>query len=144
MTVANLAGGLLTAIVATIAVVHASWGFGSSFPATDRDALALLAIGQRQVPPPIACFAVAAATGAMALLPALALGWLRVPAPVVRLAELGCWGAAAVFGVRGVLGYLPAFERIFPLEPFHTLNRVAYSPLCLLLAALFVVVARAR
>lgn len=144
MTVANLAGVLLTAILAAIAIVHASWGFGSSFPAADRDSLALLAIGQRQVPDAAACFAVAFAVAAMAALPSVALGWVELPRPFVQLAKLGCWAGAAIFAARGVAGYLPAFDRIFPLEPFHTMNRVAYSPLCLLLAALFVVVARAR
>ena len=144
MTGVGVAAALLTAILAAIAVVHALWGIGRSFPAADRDSLALLVIGQRQVPPPLACFVVAAGVAAMTLLPALTLGWLRAPPLLARLAEGGCWVAAAVFLVRGVAGYLPMFERLFPLEPFHTMNRVAYSPLCLLIGALFVVVARAR
>jgi hypothetical protein len=144
LSATGLAGGLLTAILAAIAVVHALWGIGSSFPAADRDALALLAIGQRQVPPPLACFVVAAGVAAMAALPSVALGWVELPRPLVGLAKVGCWVAAAIFAARGGAGYLPAFERLFPLEPFHTMNRVAYSPLCLLLALLFVVVARAR
>jgi Protein of unknown function (DUF3995) len=144
LSAAGLAGALLTAILAAIAVIHALWGLGSSFPAADRDALALLAIGRRQVPPPLACFVVAAGVAAMAALPSVVLGWVALPQPAVTLARLGCWAAAAIFAARGVAGYLPAFERIFPLEPFHTMNRVAYSPLCLAVAALFVVVARAR
>ena len=144
MSTTGLAGGLLTAILAAIAVVHALWGWGISFPAADRDALALLVIGQRQVPPPLACFVVAAGVAAMAALPPVALGGVELPRPLVQLAKLGCWAGAAIFAARGVAGYFPAFERIFPLEPFQTMNRVAYSPLCLLLALLFVVVARGR
>lgn len=144
MTVTGFAGGLLTALLAAIAVVHALWGMGSSFPAADRDSLALLAIGQRRVPDAAACFVVASAVAAMAALPSVVLGWIELPRPFVQLAKLGCWAAAAVFAARGIAGYLPAFDRIFPLEPFHTMNRVAYSPLCLVLAALFVAVARAR
>ena len=140
----SLAGGLLTALLAGIAALHAWWGLGGSFPAADRDALALLVIGQRQVPPPVACFVVAAAVAAMAMLPAIALGWIGAPPLLRRLAEVGCWGAAAIFAVRGVGGYTAAFDRIFPLEPFHMMNRMAYSPLCLLLALLFVMVARAE
>jgi len=142
--VTGFAGGLLTALLAGIAALHAWWGLGGSFPAADRDSLALLVIGQRQVPPPLACFVVAAAVAGMALLPAITLGWIGTPSWVRRLVEVGCWGAAAIFAIRGVAGYLPAFARLFPLEPFASMNRVAYSPLCLLLALLFVVVARAR
>lgn len=140
----GLAGGLLTALLLGIAALHAWWGLGGSFPAADRESLALLVIGQRQVPPPLACFVVALAVAGMALLPAINIGWIGTPSWLRRLAALGCWGAAAIFALRGVAGYLPAFAGRFPLEPFASMNRVAYSPLCLLLALLFVVVARAR
>jgi hypothetical protein len=144
LTVAGLAGGLLTALLTGTAALHAWWGLGGSFPAADRDSLALLAIGQRQVPPPLACFAVALAVAGMAMLPAINLGWIGPPPLLRRLAAFGCWAAAAIFAVRGIAGYTVTFDRIFPLEPFHTMNRLAYSPLCLLLALLFVVVARSR
>ena len=140
----GLAGALLTALLAGIAVLHAWWGLGGSFPAADRESLALLVIGQRQVPPPLACFVVALAVAGMALLPAIHLGWIGTPPLLRRLAALGCWGAAAIFAVRGIAGYLPAFERLFPLEPFASMNRVAYSPLCFLIAALFAAIARSR
>lgn len=144
MTLTGVAAGLLTALLAGIAALHAWWGFGGSLPAADRESLALLVIGQRQVPPPLACFVVALAVAGMALLPAIALGWIGASPWVRRLAELGCWGAAAIFALRGVAGYLTAFERVFPLEPFHMMNRLAYSPLCLLIALLLIVVLRAE
>lgn len=144
MTATSLAGALLTAILAATAIVHALWGVGSSFPAASRDSLALLAIGQRQMPTPIACFVVAAGVAAMAAVASVALRWIELPGPLIQLAEVGCWAGAAIFALRGIAGYLPAFDRVFPLEPIHTMNRIAYSPLCLLLAVLFVVVARAR
>ena len=37
----------------------------------------------------------------------------------------------AVFGLRGLLGVFPAFEKMAPEQPFLSLNRRYYSPLCL-------------
>ncbi|MFC3714049.1 DUF3995 domain-containing protein [Sphingoaurantiacus capsulatus] len=144
MSLTNSAAALLVAILAGIAALHALWGIGVTFPAADRQSLALLVVGRPQLPPPVACFVVASFVAALAVLPALALGWIAAPAWLARLAGWACWAAAALFVVRGIGGYLAAFERMFPLEPFASFNRFAYSPLCLLLALLFVVVARAR
>ena len=144
MSLTGAAAALLTAILAGIAALHALWGLGATFPAAHARSLALLVVGRPLLPPPAACFMVAAFVGALALLPALALGWIAAPSWPARLAGWACWAGAALFLARGVGGYLPAFERMFPLEPFHSLNRIAYSPLCLLLALLFVIVARAR
>ena len=44
-------------------------------------------------------------------------------------------GAAAVFLGRGVAGYVPAWRAIFSREPFATMDRTYYSPLCLAIAA---------
>ncbi len=144
MSLTNPAAALLVAILAGIAALHALWGVGVTFPAVDRQSLALLVVGRPHLPPPAACFVVASGVAVLAALPALALGWIAAPAWLARLAGWACWAAAALFLVRGIGGYLPAFERMFPLEPFASFNRLAYSPLCLLIAALFMVIGRAR
>lgn len=127
----------MSATLGVIALFHALWGLGLPWPWGDRRSLARGAIGREAVPGPLSCFAVAAAVGAMALVPLAqtAIVIPPVPWPWVQAVALGC---AAIFGVRGVAGYTPAFARRFPGEPFKTLNRLVYSPLCLALGAGFV------
>lgn len=47
------------------------------------------------------------------------------------------WGAASVFALRGIAGYIPAAMAYAKDTPFHRLNRLYYSPLCLIIAAGF-------
>ena len=51
---------------------------------------------------------------------------------------------ALLFGVRGVLGYTPAWRASHPIEPFATLDRRYYSPLCLVVAACFAILVITR
>jgi hypothetical protein len=55
------------------------------------------------------------------------------------LVALAGAGAAAVFAGRGIAGYVPAWRARHPREPFASIDRQYYSPLCLLLAAGLVV-----
>ncbi len=48
--------------------------------------------------------------------------------------QTGMWAMIAVFTLRGVLGFLPSAAG--ELQPFIRLNKVLYSPLCLVLAVL--------
>jgi uncharacterized membrane protein len=48
---------------------------------------------------------------------------------------LGGLAIMAVFLLRGVAGFLPAWRRLHPREPFASYDRRYYSPLCLLIAA---------
>ena len=139
----NLAAGLAGAILAVIALFHALWGLGFSVPAADRVALAHMVIGQAAVPSAAACFVVALGVSGIALAATLAGGLIAGPASLVLAARAICWLAVAVFAARAVGGYLPQFEQVFSLEPFYTLNRLVYSPLCGVLAALLAVTARA-
>jgi len=118
-------------VLLAIAGLHVAWGVGSSFPFASRERLADTVVGEDEVPPPSACFAVAAAlcVGAGALSEVLALpSWLRVV--VVR-------AMATVLGVRAVLGFLGATSLISPgstSATFRRRDRALYSPLTLALA----------
>lgn len=131
-TIATLEAGLLVAI----AVLHAAWGFGLRWPRRDEQALAALVVGYNRdrMPPPRQCFIAAGAIFAAGMVVALVAGSFRLPiAPaLVTLAGLG---VTAVFAGRGVAGYLPAWRARFPRQPFATLDRQIYSPLCLAIAA---------
>lgn len=134
--------GLTIAILLTIALFHALWGLGFSVPAGDRLELARMVIGQSRVPPPLACFVVALGLVGIAGAVVIVAGSVAAPAPIIAVARIICWLAVAVFAARAAGGYLPQFEQVFSLEPFHTLNRLVYSPLCAALAALLAVTAR--
>ena len=45
------------------------------------------------------------------------------------------------FLARGILGFMPWWRRLAPEQPFARLDRRFYSPLCLLIAAGFLVLA---
>jgi hypothetical protein len=51
---------------------------------------------------------------------------------------------AAIFIGRGVLGYTPSWRARFPTEPFATLDRKNYSPLCFWIGAGFLILVLMR
>jgi hypothetical protein len=128
---------LLWASLSGIAVLHASWGLGSPWPAASREQLARAAVGRpgiRRMPGPAQCYAVAAILAGVASWPLFAVGLLAEAWPrwLTLLAGAGITG---VFLARGVAGYTSAWRRLFPEEPFATYDRLYYSPLCLALGA---------
>lgn len=126
----------LSATLLAIAAVHIAWGAGVNWPVRDEERLAKLVVGARgitKMPPGWAAMMVAAALMIAAVL-VLGLGdMVKLPLPPQILLGLG-WIMAAVFILRGLVGYLPAWQRM--LEPaFVRLNSLYYSPLCLLIGA---------
>ena len=127
----------LSAIVYAIAALHAHWGFGGHWPAASAERLAKAAVGTpgiKRMPAPRSCFVVAALLAGIAAWPLFA-GGLLVKAWPRWLTLLAGAGIAAVFVGRGMAGYVPAWRRRFSQEPFASLDRRAYSPLCLGLGA---------
>jgi len=51
---------------------------------------------------------------------------------------------AIVFIARGILGYTPGWRARFPTEPFATLDRKNYSPLCLWIGAGYIILVLMR
>jgi len=128
---------LLSAVVLVIAGLHAYWGLGGCWPATSAERLAKAVVGRtsiRHMPSPGACFLVAAMLAGVAAWPLFAAGLVPEPWPR-RLTVLAGIGVAAVFVGRGLAGYTSAWRRRFSEEPFARLDRLVYSPLCLLLGA---------
>lgn len=135
---------VLIVVLATLALLHAYWGLGGRWPGHDDASLVEIVVGRTRdmwAPPPRACFAV---TGA--LLAATALVWLhsghRLSGTAAAVAAAGFWGAALVFLLRGLAGYVPPVFRYAEGTPFHRLNRLLYSPLCLLIATAFAAIGR--
>lgn len=118
-------------VLAGIAVLHAAWGLGSSFPFDDHATLADTVAGTDAVPDRAACFGVA---GLLAMAAATVAGERLLPG---RLRRIGATGVAAVLGVRGVFGLTARTSALVgrPTSPrFVELDRRFYGPLCLALA----------
>lgn len=141
MTIERTAGRVSATTLAALAGLHVAWGLGSPWPLSDRAALSDAVVGGPDVPGPAACFAVAGALGAAAL---LASGR---PRSRPALSRLGAAGVAGVLGVRGVVGVLGRTDVVSPGSSsprFRRLDRFAYAPLCLALAASTAVAAARR
>jgi hypothetical protein len=127
-------------VLTAIAAIHVAWGFGVRWPRRSEVELVTTVIGHRRdtMPPPFQCYLAALAIfipGAIALILA---GLVQTPLPPWLVTLAGA-GAALVFAGRGIAGYVLAWRALHPHEPFASLDRHYYSPLCLLLAAGFLV-----
>ncbi|RUT35076.1 DUF3995 domain-containing protein [Arsenicitalea aurantiaca] len=119
------------------------WSFGASWPIRDR---ALLAATMRGAPGATAMWP--KTLSFLLFLVALALGVLSL---ALADHDGGGWvltltGAVIgiVFLARGVLGYTEGWKARTPNEPFRTLDRKTYSPVCLVIGTGFVVLALMR
>jgi len=123
-----------------IAALHLAWAGGSSFPAASEEKLAHLVAGfrgQDRMPPRSASALVAVMLGLA--------GYLALALSSLVAWPLGTWllgGAGAllalVFLARGAAAYTRQWRAWTPQEPFATLDRLYFGPLCLLLGAGFV------
>lgn len=119
-------------VLVSLAGLHLVWGRGSSFPFGSRRELADAVVGAESVPPPAACYAVAAGllvgAGLVEDTPQLP-SWLR---------HAGIFVVTSVFTVRAALGWLGLTDLVSPGSDsarFRRLDRRVYAPLCAALAA---------
>lgn len=125
----------LTAVLWLIATMHAYWGLGGHWPATDKPSLARAVVGApniQRMPSAIACFVVAVLLGIMGVWPLVRTGLITAAMPHWVMMSAGI-GMVAAFVGRGFAGYLPAWRRLTPEQPFARLDRMLYAPLCLAL-----------
>jgi hypothetical protein len=123
----------LAALIGAIAALHFSWAFGVDWPAPKGENMAIYVTAGTRRPGRAITLAVATAIAAAALV--VAASRAKVPAPWDMLAALAYFTVTLVFFGRGVAGYFPALWRRAEGLPFHRLNRVFYSPLCLVIGA---------
>lgn len=135
---------VLIAVLVVLSALHAWWGMGGHWPGRDERHLVGLIIGRTRsmrMPGLVASMLVAGALLAAALLVALRTHLLSfdLPAADMWLVRTGFWVACAVFALRGIAGFIAPIFAYANGTPFERLNRRFYSPLCLLIAAGFVV-----
>lgn len=133
--------GMLIAIVLTvIAGLHALWGARIWWPFGSEEDLVAGVVGgldMFKAPSKVATFAVVVALLISAMWALILSGWVNAEILPDWIVSLGGAGIAVVFLGRGVFGLTPAFARMTPVEPFRTLDRKYYTPLCIVLGCGF-------
>ncbi|WP_162786433.1 DUF3995 domain-containing protein [Hyphomonas sp. CACIAM 19H1] len=133
---AALLGTLLALVLGCLCALHLIWAAGASFPFPNQQSLARSVVGRRGITrlpsrASVALLGVLLLCGAAA---ALIMGHYAATFTGLKflLVPVGLL-LSAIFLLRGVVGILPAFERAAPEQPYLTLNRRLYSPLCALI-----------
>ena len=138
-----VAGGVAGFALAVIGAFHVSW-VRSPWPCGSRQELARNVVGRPDgdLPPIFAPLSilVAAMLGVAAHLVAAKADLVPAGLPD-GLVSAGAWGVAAVLFVRGVAGLVQSGLELGDAPArYRSLDLRVYSPLCLALAALIVVV----
>jgi hypothetical protein len=126
---------LLFLAVFALSLVHFNWSRGSHWPMESEEALARAVVGdgRRRMPGRLPCLAVSFILCMVAIFPLCALDPAsRLPVRHISVVIAG------VFVARGIAGYSPTWRQHFRDEPFATLDKRYYSPLCILLGLAYV------
>lgn len=129
----TLIATVLTVLLLALAGLHILWGVGFWWPIRDERRLVATVVGftaSERMPGPIPCALVA--TGLI-----FAAAWPWFPPGPIRQAGLAI--AMTVFLIRAVLPWRPGWRRMTRQEPFATLDRRHYGPLCGIIGAGFAV-----
>jgi len=119
-----------------IALLHFLWGIDVYWPATDETSLAQAVVGVQgitQMPNFWACSFVTVALLISTVIVLRLGGVIEIKALPLWLFQLAGFGLALVFLARGIVGFTSFWQSITPEEPFRTLNKLFYSPLCIAL-----------
>ena len=126
-----------------VSLAHLLWSFGNTWPIRSETLLAQTVVGRAgitRMPNRGITFVIALLIFAIGL---VAL-WLADPvsggAPMTLLGAL----LAIVFIARGIATYTTAWRARFPTEPFATLDRKNYGPLCFWIGAGFLILVLMR
>ncbi len=123
----------LSGLLLIPAALHLLWAIGFWTPIRDEAQLARAVVGApgiTRMPGALACAVVAVGLFFAALLPHL--GWFPL-----RTQLLTVFGA--IFVLRGGAAFLPAWRKLVPEQPFASLDRRLYGPLCLLIGTGFLI-----
>lgn len=130
-------------VLAVIAGLHLLWALGIWFPGGDEAQLARRVTGfagaTRMPPKPASLFVAVALVVACHI---LEVGAGRAePILPAGLYDLALWGLVAVFCGRGLAAWTAPWRRLTPEEPFATMDRRYFGPLCLAIGVVFLSVA---
>ena len=126
-----------------VALAHFFWALGTTWPIRSEQLLAQTVVGRAgitRMPNKFLTLLVALALFAVAI---VAMGLADHDDGGLFRTILGAI-LAVVFIARGVLGYSAGWRARFPTEPFASLDRKNYSPLCLWIGAGFLILVLMR
>jgi len=130
----------LVCILGGLSLLHAYWALGGRW----GSAYTVPTIGGRRSfdPSPFATWVVCGLLGLGVVIVCEKAGWIaKHPTPL--LWDIGIWGLVFVFALRAVGNFRTfGFFKVVKGTPFADWDTWLYSPLCLLLAALLVGLAR--
>ena len=126
---------LVAGILFLLAAVHLYWGFGGRWPGHDEASMVEHVVGRTRGMKAPSLPASAAVALALAVGGGLVLATILPPTPVTPWLQAARWVLFAVFAGRGMATYVPSVFRYAEGTPFWRLNRRAYGPLCLAIAA---------
>ena len=121
--------GLVFIPLLSVALVHFIWALGFNYPVKDEKILARTVAGFKgieKMPPRFLSFLV----GLGVLSAGIWVLAMADPAPNLVL-TLGGVALSLGFLGRGFFGYTKRWAKITPEEPFRTLDKKFYSPLCI-------------
>lgn len=130
---------LLALVLFVISAVHLIWAAGFAWPCTDRQALMRTVVGDpdlRAFPSAGLTLVAALAIAGAGLFALFAGGIFRLPQPRWLLTG-GLAALTIIFLARGLSSYTIMRVWSRPCEPFATLDRRYYAPLCLIVGAGF-------
>jgi hypothetical protein len=133
----------LSFVLLLVTATHVYWGIGGIWPGTDSASCARAVCGFRgmdAMPPPSTCLAIAACLVLVTLWPMALMGVFATPFPKQGLAATALM-IGLIFLGRGIAGYLPAWRRLTPEQPFARNDVRYFSPLCLLIGLCFMTLA---
>jgi len=128
---------ILAGVLFFLAALHLIWALGIWWPIRDEPSLARAAVGAKgihKMPPKSASFLVFIALSIAAFWP-----WMSASLPR-GIYMAGLAGLALVFLGRGLLTYTAFWRKICPEEPFATLDKKYYGPLCFTIGAAFALI----
>jgi predicted lysophospholipase L1 biosynthesis ABC-type transport system permease subunit len=138
-----LVGSLTFVPLLMVSVAHFFWSLGVTWPIKTEQLLAQTVVGRpgiKRMPRRISSFIVSVLVLAIGV---VALALADHDSGGIWLTLLGA-AFAAIFIARGVLTYLPIWREQFPTEPFATLDRKNYGPLCFWIGAGFAILVLMR
>ena len=133
MISAYLVALTLACVLWALAALHGYWGRGGLWPAEDELSLARRVVGApgiQTMPSASASYAVAFLLFLAGVWPLAMIGLLPAPLPT-ELMVLAAMALPSCFSAAVSPPISWCFRRLFPEEPFATLDRQLYGPLCL-------------
>ena len=126
-----------------VALAHFFWALGTTWPIRSEQLLAQTVVGRAGVTRMPNKFVTLLVSIALLLMAIVAMGLADHDDGGLFRTALGAV-LAMVFIARGVAGYTAGWRSRFPTEPFASLDRKNYSPLCLWIGAGFLILVLMR